>query len=548
MADMIVNVKWRGLDQPHVFRKNRGQSYMPEMEAYDRRSVGRQLVDASVPICARRGWTVISVSQPAKLDFNVAACLFRPAAAQRFGKVEGDMSTTKMQVVRNLLNLPRHFAVRISTKAGAIRTSMPAARPPSPHVNLRTSRERPGLCDRTTQSIRTEKAMLQHSFRQSASTLRILFGIAGVLLLSVATTPARAEIKIGFQAPLTGSSATDGKSAQIAATMAVEDINAAGGVLGQKIELITYDDQAKSDQAIFTANKLIGEDGVKLVVNGSYSASGRAAAPVFQKAGVVMISAYGVHPDITRAGDYMFRLVHLGEPQGAATALYVGETLGIKKVSTITMDNDYGQATMEGFLQAAGKYGIEVVNKYSYSLKDRQFGSIVASVKRDNPDAIYATGYFFTGGPLVSQLRAAGITVPIIGSQAFDSEKFVEIAGPAADGTYIIDSFDRDRKDEALQKFFAEFKNRAGYAPEGVAAITYSAIRLMADGIKRANSTDPDKVRDALATTKNFPLLEGTMNGFNSLHEMIMPIRVNVIKDGKFKSAGEITDIAPPEK
>jgi branched-chain amino acid transport system substrate-binding protein len=211
-----------------------------------------------------------------------------------------------------------------------------------------------------------EKAMLKHILKASARSTKVSLGFAGILAIGIATTmPARADIKIGFQAPLTGPSATDGKSAQIAATMAVEDINAAGGVLGQKIELVTYDDQAKSDQAIFTANKLIGEDGVKLVVNGSYSASGRAAAPVFQAAGVVMISAYGVHPDITRAGDYMFRLVHLGPPQGAATALYIGKTLGIKKVSTITMDNDYGQATMDGFLEASGKYGIEVLNKYS---------------------------------------------------------------------------------------------------------------------------------------------------------------------------------------
>jgi branched-chain amino acid transport system substrate-binding protein len=394
--------------------------------------------------------------------------------------------------------------------------------------------------------------MLRYRLKASVPSAKALLSFASIVMLGAATLmPARADIKIGFQVPLTGPAATDGKSAQIAGTMAVEDINAAGGVLGQKLELVTYDDQAKSDQAIFTANKLIGEDGVKLVVNGSYSASGRAAAPVFQKAGVVMIAAYGVHPDITKAGDYMFRLVHLGPPQGAATALYMGKTLGLKKVSTITMDNDYGQATMDGFLEATGKYGIEVLNKYSYSLKDRQFGSIVASVKRDNPDAVYATGYFFTGGPLVAQLRAAGITVPIIGSQAFDSEKFIEIAGPAADGTYIIDSFDRDRKDAVLQKFFTEFKTRAGYAPEGVAAITYSAVRLMADGIKRANSTDPEKVRDALAATKDFPLLEGNMNGFNSLHEMLMPISVNVIKDGKFSPAGEITDLsafAPPEK
>src|ERR1700677_4959849 len=263
--------------------------------------------------------------------------------------------------------------------------------------------------------------MLKPSFNVSAFDAKFLLGVASILVFGTATLmPARADIKIGFQVPLTGPAATDGKSAQLAGEMAVEDINAAGGVLGQKVELVTYDDQAKSDQAIFTANRLIGEDGVKLVVNGSYSASGRAAAPVFQQAGVVMIAAYGVHPDITKAGDYMFRLVHLGPPQGAATALYIGKTLGFKKVSTITMDNDYGQATMDGFLQASSKYGIELLNKYNYSLKERQFASIVASVKRDNPDGVYATGYFFTAGPLVAQLRAAGVTVPIIGSQAFD--------------------------------------------------------------------------------------------------------------------------------
>jgi len=393
--------------------------------------------------------------------------------------------------------------------------------------------------------------MLYDRLRVALRLAHLMMGVAAVAFVITSAHPAHADIKVGFQAPLTGFAATDGKSAKIAAEMAVDDINGAGGVLGQKLQLITYDDQAKSDQAIFTANKLIGEDGVKLVVNGSYSASGRAAAPVFQKASVVMIAAYGVHPDITTAGDYMFRLVHLGPPQGRATALFVGKTLGLKKVSTITMDNDYGQATMDGFLEAAPKYGIEVINKYSYSLKDRQFGSIVASVKRDNPDGIYATAYFFTGGPLVSQLRAAGIKVPIIGSQAFDSEKFIEIAGPAAEGTYIVDSFDRNRKEEALQRFFTEFQKRAGYAPEGVAAVTYSAVKLMADGIKRAGSADPVKVRDALAATKNFAMLEGNLNGFNSLHEIIMPISVNVIKDGKFQAAAQITDLdafAPPER
>jgi branched-chain amino acid transport system substrate-binding protein len=102
-----------------------------------------------------------------------------------------------------------------------------------------------------------------------------------ISLVAVATSPAQAEVKIGFQAPLTGAAATDGVSAKIAAEMASEKINAGGGVLGQNIELIIYDDQAETEEAVFTANKLVGQDGVKFAVSGSYSASGRAAAPDF---------------------------------------------------------------------------------------------------------------------------------------------------------------------------------------------------------------------------------------------------------------------------
>ena len=236
-------------------------------------------------------------------------------------------------------------------------------------------------------------------------------GLCALLTISLVFTgasPAAAQVKLGFQAPLTGAAATDGVSARIAAEMASEKVNADGGVLGQKIDLVTYDDQAKTEEAVFTANKLIGQDGVKFAVSGSYSASGRAAAPIFQKAAVPFISAYGVHPDITRSGNYVFRGVHLGPPQGRAAAKFVGDNLGLKRVSIVTMDNDYGQATLEGFKSATDQFGIKILGEYAYSLKDRQFGSIVASVKRDNPDAVYVTGYFFTAAPLATQLAFGG--------------------------------------------------------------------------------------------------------------------------------------------
>ena len=361
--------------------------------------------------------------------------------------------------------------------------------------------------------------------------------------------PAHAQIKIGFQAPLTGAAATDGVSAKIAAEMARDKINAAGGMLGQNIELVTYDDQAKTEEAVFTANKLIGQDGVKFAVSGSYSASGRAAAPIFQRAGVPFISAYGVHPDITRSGDYVFRGVHLGPPQGRAGAKFVSDDLKLKRVSIITMDNDYGQATFEGFKSVLDQFGIKVLGEYTYSLKDRQFGSIVASVKRDDPEVIYITGYFFTAAPLVSQLRSAGIRAPIVGSQAFDAEKLIQIAGPAVEGVYIVGGLNRDRDSSELKEYLAEFQKRAGYAGENVGATVYSAVRLMADATTRAGTLDPAKVRDALAATHNFPHLAGELVSFNSLREINMPMNVNVVKDGSFHHYAWIDDLkllAPP--
>jgi branched-chain amino acid transport system substrate-binding protein len=364
-----------------------------------------------------------------------------------------------------------------------------------------------------------------------------------------AVSPACAQVKLGFQAPLTGAAATDGKSAKIAADMAIEKINAGGGVLSQKMELVPYDDQAKTEEAVFTANKLVGQDGVKFAVSGSYSASGRAAAPIFQKAAVPFISAYGVHPDITRSGDYVFRGVHLGPPQGRAAAKFLADNLGLKRVSVVTMDNDYGQATFEGFKSAVDRFGIKVLGEYSYSLKDRQFGPIVASVKRDNPDAVYVTGYFFTAAPLVSQLRSAGIQAPIVGSQAFDAQKLIEIAGSAVEGVYIVGGLNRDRDVPELKEYLGEFEKRSGYAGENVGATVYSAVRLMADAIARAGSLDPAKVRDALAATHNFPHLAGVLVSFNSLREINMPMNVNVVKDGKFRHHAWIDDLqllAPP--
>lgn len=370
---------------------------------------------------------------------------------------------------------------------------------------------------------------------------------AGLLLAGSAS----AEIKIGFHAPQSGPAAADGKSSTIGAEIAVDWINANGGVLGQKLELVTYDDQNKPDQAVPIANKLIGQDKVVAAISGSYSAPTRAAAAVFQAAGIPYFSAYGVHPDITKGGNFVFRGVTLGPPQGKGAAKFIADKYGKVKVAMLTMNNDFGQSIADGFKEAAPKDGLQITKEYTFGLGERQFGPIIAAVKNDNPDVIYAIGYYFVGGPLVAQLRAAGLKQPIIAAQAFDSMKLMEIAKDASDGVFVVGGLDRFRKHPDLEKFKAEFKKRAGYETEAVAANCFSAVMIMADAIKRAGSTDPKKIRDALAATKNFPMLTGNLAYFNAIGEIYMPLEVTVVKDGNFSGAAVIDDpsiLTPPDK
>jgi len=374
-------------------------------------------------------------------------------------------------------------------------------------------------------------------------------GIGLIAALAATAAQAADTIKIGFNAPLTGFAAADGNSARTGAELAVEQINAAGGVNGKMLELVVYDDQASPKESVPIAQKLIEKDKVKVGISGSYSGATRAAAGVYQSAGVPYISAYAVHPDITRAGNYVFRTSFVGEVQGRAGAKLIGETLGKKRVSVITLKNDFGQSLAAGFKEAAGKYGITVLNEYEYSIKDRQFGPIVSKVKDDNPDAIYASGYFFTAGPLVSQLRSAGVNAPVIGQEGYDSEKFIEIAGPASEGVIITTSLDRDSDAAETRSFIEQFEKKAGFKADMVAASGHTAVKVAAAALAKAGDSDPAALRDAIAAT-TLQASTGTIS-FNQLGEVRKDVQVQVVNNGAWHRHSVISDpvlLAPPEQ
>lgn len=374
----------------------------------------------------------------------------------------------------------------------------------------------------------------------------------GLLFLALTSTftmtaTAAETIKIGVNVPLTGFAASDGTSALNGAKLAMEQVNSAGGVNGKLVELVVYDDQASPKQSVPIATKLIEKDKVLVGVSCSYSGATRAAAGVYQSSKVPYISAFAIHPDITRAGDYVFRTSFVGEVQGRAGAKLAGEILKKKRAVLITLNNDFGKSLVAGFKEKAKDYGVTIVNEYPYSIKDRQFGPIVARVKADKPDVIYATGYFFTAGPLVTQLRAAGVKATIIGQEGFDTQTFIKIAGAASEGVIITTSLDRDSDSKEAKDFIEQYETMFNHKTDMVAASGHTAVKVAAAAIKDAGNLERSAIRDAIAKT-NLTASTGTIS-FNTLGEVIKDVQVQIVKDGQFRHHSVINDVellSPP--
>lgn len=380
---------------------------------------------------------------------------------------------------------------------------------------------------------------------------KTLTRLAASLLCAAAMAPgawAQATTKIGFHAGLTGPASADGNSALAAAKLAIEQANAAGGVNGKKLELVVYDDQGKPEQAVPVANKLVG-DGARAVISAGFSAPSRAAAPVFQKAQIPYIASIAFAPEVTRTGNYMFRVTSVGEVQGRAAAKVVGSVLHKKRVVMLTIKTDFGKTLAAGFKEAAGKFGVELVKEYEYAPSDRQFGPLIASIKADQPEVVYATGFYFTAGPLAAQLRSAGVLADIVGAESLSSQQYIDIAGQAAEGTVITNVIDWGSQLPEVVNFLTSYEAATKSKAEAVSASTHAAATVLIAALRKAGTDDPAKLRTALEATDTMTAI-GRLS-FNKLHEVKKTFPLSIVRGGKWQRFGVIDDaalLAPPEQ
>lgn len=357
-------------------------------------------------------------------------------------------------------------------------------------------------------------------------------------------------IRIGFFAPRTGPAAADGASAYNSAILAVEHLNEQGGVLSRKIELVDYDDQLDSKQAVAIAQKLTTKDRVVAVVSGSYSSPTRAAAPIFNQANIPMIAAYAVHPDIPKTGEYIFQQSFSGYVQGRAAAVVVDKDLKAKSVSILAVDNDFGRTISDGFEEQASKLGLQVLSKDTFKMGDKEFAPVLTKIKQLKPDVLLVIAYAGEGSQIVRQVRDLQLDVQILGTEGLDSTtEFLEVVGAAGEGVVIVTNLNRDDQNQQTKAYLVSYRNKFGHDPDMVGASVYDAFQLMAEAIRRAGSTDPKEIRDALAGIRDYITVTGPLYRYDDIRQAIKPVAVQQINGGSFRYLDEITDldvITPP--
>jgi len=343
-------------------------------------------------------------------------------------------------------------------------------------------------------------------------------------------------IKVGEYASLTGKEATFGISSHEGTLLAIEEVNAAGGVLGKKLELITEDDLSKAGEPATVVNKLISRDGAVAILGEVASSRSLEAAPICQQNKIPMISPSSTNPKVTETGDFIFRVCFIDPFQGTVMANFATRTLKAKRVAVFTdVKSDYSKGLAKYFKEGFLANGGTITDELDFNGGDKDFKAQLTRIKAANPDAVFVPGYYTDAALICIQAKQLGLNVPLFGGDGWESDQLVKIGGDAVEGNYFSTHYAADVATEQSKRFVAAYQKRFdGKMPDAMAALGYDSALVLADAIKRAGSTDGQKVRDALAATKDFEGATGktTMNEKRDATKAAVILQV---KDGKFK-------------
>jgi branched-chain amino acid transport system substrate-binding protein len=350
--------------------------------------------------------------------------------------------------------------------------------------------------------------------------LRCLIVPSLILCLALASSCSRQEsegrstVKIGFFGDLSGPTFNYGESAKNGVLMAADEINQAGGINGQQIDVVFEDDKGSPELAAQVTGKLIDSYKVIAIIGAGGSGNSLAAAPKAQSAKVPLIAPSSTNPAVTQVGDYIFRACYIDAFQGEVMAKFAANTLKAKKAAImLDFNSPYSRGLTEFFEYSFARLGGQIVVKQSYKQGDADYRGQLSAIKAANPDVIYVPGYYGDVALIAKQARQLGLTAPLLGADGWDAPELWELGGDALNDSYISNHYSADDPAENIQTFVRNYRQRyRNLTPDAHAALAYDALRFLAEAVQRAGTTEGTKLRDALAETKNFNGITGSIS------------------------------------
>jgi branched-chain amino acid transport system substrate-binding protein len=321
---------------------------------------------------------------------------------------------------------------------------------------------------------------------------------------------ANAQIKMAVAGPITGPNAAFGAQLKNGTDQAVEDINAAGGILGQKITTSYGDDASDPKQGVSVANKLSG-DGVKFVIGHFNSGVTMPASQVYQENGMLEITPSATNPQITERGMWnVFRTCGRDDQQGAVAAAYILKHFKGKKIAIVHDKTTYGKGLADETKKALNKGGDKEVLYEGINIGEKDYSALVSKIKQSGADLVYWGGLHTEGGLITRQMRDQGVKAPLMGGDGITSEEFASIGGPAVEGTlmtYGPDPRNNPNAKDAVAKFRAK-----KFEPEAYTLYSYAAVQILKQAAESAKSLDTKKIAEKMHSGMKFKTVLGEIS------------------------------------
>lgn len=375
----------------------------------------------------------------------------------------------------------------------------------------------------------------------TATLRRMAARLVCVLMFALGARAAE-PILVGEVEPLTGKEAAFGQSSHKGVLLAVEEINARGGVLGRPLVLVTEDNQSRPGESATITKKLIARERVVAVIHGGTSAQCLESGPICQKAGVPLLSTTATDPQVTRMGSYVFRTCFIDPFQGAVLARFARQSLQVKRVALITSaSSTYSVGLSRMFREAFTAAGGEIVAEQKYQEGDKDFRAQLTAIRSAKPDAIAAMGYYTEGALICRQARELGLDCPLLAGDGWEAPELLEIGGAAVNGTYYSAHYSSESTAPEVQAFVGKFRKRfGGETPDSLAPLAYDAVLILADALSRAGTTGGAELRKALAATRDFPGVTGRTT-IDAQRNASKPAVIIAVENGRFRFAETIS-------